>query len=269
MEIKFLGSGGGLVSPDVNYHSNMVVTFDNGYKLLIDAGTHIQFSLAEAGIKPEDIDGIAITHQHADHVGGLEWLAFYNKFMVNRDEKLHLFYGERRAGGYPSEALSELWETTLKGGLEILNKSKVTIKEYFDIYKSLGGVRFIPNNHLEYTTKVNTHNKLAQDIKSYAFSFSLLLENVFISGDAKYPTEQMLNIMQQVDTVFYDCEFANYEGSVHAQYHELKQLPDDIKSKMYLYHHNLTNKDIDDAMNTFVKEAGFAGIVKKGDTFTV
>ena len=47
---------------------------ENGTHLLIDAGIsmrRVQSSLARAGISIDDISGVLITHEHADHISGL------------------------------------------------------------------------------------------------------------------------------------------------------------------------------------------------------
>src|SRR5258707_216116 len=45
--------------------------------LLVDAGLSARQTTAKLalhGLKPEDLDGILLTHEHGDHVGGLEVL---------------------------------------------------------------------------------------------------------------------------------------------------------------------------------------------------
>lgn len=56
-------------------------------KVLIDIGINYKLlsqSLAEIGEKPENIDAILITHEHSDHIAGLECFA-------NKNKDVHIF----------------------------------------------------------------------------------------------------------------------------------------------------------------------------------
>ena len=53
--------------------------------LLIDAGIsmrRVQSSVARAGISIDDISGVLITHEHADHISGLKMLLKYHRLPV-------------------------------------------------------------------------------------------------------------------------------------------------------------------------------------------
>jgi ribonuclease BN (tRNA processing enzyme) len=78
MKITFIGSGSAFTTN--NYHSNILIT-SNNKNLLIDCGSDARFALKEAGYSFNDIDGIFVSHLHADHIGGLEWLGLTNKFV--------------------------------------------------------------------------------------------------------------------------------------------------------------------------------------------
>jgi hypothetical protein len=53
---------------------------------------------------------------------------------------------------------------------------------------------------------------------------------------------------------------------VHAQFHQLCTLPEKIKRKMFLYHYSLIGKTYEE-LNADVQNNGFAGLVKRGQTF--
>ena len=60
---------------------NCMLVSENGTHLLIDAGIsmrRVQSSLARAGISIDDISGVLITHEHADHISGLKLLLKYH-----------------------------------------------------------------------------------------------------------------------------------------------------------------------------------------------
>ncbi|MEN6461254.1 MAG: MBL fold metallo-hydrolase [Syntrophomonas sp.] len=68
MQIHILASGS---------TGNAVFIEMGGHKILIDAGIsarRIERGLAEVGIKVTDLDGILITHEHSDHIKGLDVL---------------------------------------------------------------------------------------------------------------------------------------------------------------------------------------------------
>src|ERR1700733_14991425 len=79
MRLIFVGSGSAFTVGANNYQSNMLL--ESGQKrLLIDCGTDIRLSLYELGYTYRDIRHVFVSHLHADHIGGLEWLAFTSKF---------------------------------------------------------------------------------------------------------------------------------------------------------------------------------------------
>lgn len=62
---------------------NCALVRSDGCRLLVDAGLsarQITTRLAAAGVAPESLDGILITHEHGDHVGGLT--VFCRKYNV-------------------------------------------------------------------------------------------------------------------------------------------------------------------------------------------
>ena len=69
IDIKLLGCGGGMPTPD-RYLSSLLINY-RGRKILIDCGegTQVSMKIANSGFK--SIDYICITHIHGDHIIGL------------------------------------------------------------------------------------------------------------------------------------------------------------------------------------------------------
>src|ERR1041384_1503261 len=66
MRLVVLGSGS---------EGNAVVIEAGGRRLLVDAGfsaREIKPRLAKVGLEPEDLHGVVLTHEHLDHVRGVE-----------------------------------------------------------------------------------------------------------------------------------------------------------------------------------------------------
>lgn len=262
MKIRFLGSGSAFVLGAENFQSNIIIEEDDE-RLLFDAGTTIPDALAKANIKPQDIDAIYISHLHADHAGGIEYLAFKTYFeqWPFGDSKIDLI-GHR-------SILTDGWNHTWKGGLQSTQGGNNTLESYFNTeyledndYFDFYGIDILPIR----TTHV-VDDKEA--IHSYGVIFDTPSGNtVFITGDTQFTPDTMLTYLEQSDIIFHDCEFAEYHGGVHAQFHQLCTLDKDIKVRMYLYHYSLGDKTYDD-LNDEVINNGFAGLVALSQTFEV
>ncbi len=73
MRIVVVASGSG---------GNCTLVSDHGTKLLIDAGIsmrRVENCLARAGFTIDDISGVLITHEHADHISGLKTILRYHR----------------------------------------------------------------------------------------------------------------------------------------------------------------------------------------------
>ena len=73
VEVIMLGTGSA-VPTETRWPSSILVRDWNGFNVLLDAGEATQIRLRRAGIAPERVDLIAITHDHGDHVNGLPGL---------------------------------------------------------------------------------------------------------------------------------------------------------------------------------------------------
>ena len=115
--LTFLGVGGAF-APLSKGNSVMMVTSGES-RFLIDCGSSLQYTLKDRyNLTPLDIDGIWITHAHADHIGSLEWFAFYRYFMPKKDKDGNVV--KPKLYTVPS-LMKELWQNSLKGGLQRIN----------------------------------------------------------------------------------------------------------------------------------------------------
>ena len=279
MIIKFLGSGSAFVLAEENYQSNILFektieeeqfnasehnTVSTGFKtvtkrLLMDAGTSIAESLNANNLQPTDIDAIFISHLHGDHVHGLEYIGFKTYFIPE-------FGSNRPTLTANPRILEKVWDEVLKGTMGNLNGSKATLSTYFDL--SLVKPR-------EVFTFVNTEYQLVQvphviddteEVPAYGLSFKEDDINFFITGDTQFDFWRMIGHYEKADVIFHDCEMITYPNSVHAQFSQLKELPEQYKAKMWLYHYMLYGKTFEE-LEQEVIDAGFAGLVKRGQVF--
>lgn len=265
MKITFLGVssllGGG-------YSSNILLDLGISGTLLIDCGFDIKYSLKNSKRTVEDVKNIYISHLHGDHCLGLEYIGFYNKFILNR--KISLYIHE--------SYVNDLWEM-LKPSMGKLDDGEKNLSDYFYVRPLENYNSFMVGQH---TFKIVKNKHISFDGKYNIFSYGLLwsrrgsyeldkespdIENIYISTDTinpllckKWP-EDILNRVSTCDLFFHEVDF---DGNAnHSPYDDLKALPDYIKSKIWLYHYSI-DKDI---YFNKVKEDGFAGLVKEGQIF--
>lgn len=107
MKLKFLGSGTSqgvpviachcevctsLNSKDKRFRSSALVTTDAGKKILIDCGPDFRMQMLEN--KEEQIDAVLLTHEHNDHVIGLDDM----RPLIFRNGKSIEIYCQKRVG---------------------------------------------------------------------------------------------------------------------------------------------------------------------------
>ena len=250
MKLIFLGSGSAFTVGTANYHSNMLLVSDSGQKLLIDCGSDVRHSLHEQGFSHKDVTDVYISHLHADHCGGMEWLACEKKFNEH----------PIKPNLYINEALvSPLW-SKIAVGLGTLQGELVNINSYFNV-NAIANNEFFTWDNIEFRLIQTVHAMNGFTlIPSYGLLFTVNNKKIFITSDTQFSPNQIFHFYTQADLIFQDCETSIKKSGVHAHYSELLTLADNIKSKMWLYHYN------PGILPNAVKD-GFKGFVKKGDMF--
>lgn len=249
--MQFLGTGAAFTVGVDNYQSNMLLTHENGSTLLIDCGTDARHALHELGKSYRDIDEVYISHLHADHMGGLEWLGFTRRFDESCDRPiLHL----------SEQIAKDIWEKSLSGTMSSVEGEITTLDSYFD-------VRPVPENGsfkwqgIEFTLVQTIHI-----MNGYALSpchglfFKINGTAIYITADTQFTPHLLTRMYEDADIIFHDCETSPIHSNVHAHYTELVDLDDATKQKMWLYHYNPGPRPDAEA-------AGFRGFVKKGQRF--
>lgn len=249
MKLQFIGTGSAFVKK--NYQSNMLLEAD-GRRMLIDCGTTAPFALVAAGYTFQDVDALYVSHQHADHIGGIEEFAFTRYFTPNKPHP-QLFVNARLS--------HDLWNHSLKGGLASMEGVDCTLDTYFEV------VRVPPNGTFDFGGTAFTPIQTVHIMNGFGIvpSYGLLWttpgdKKIFLTTDTQFAPNQIMKFYRSADLIFHDCEIAARRSGVHAHYEDLKTLPPEVKKKMYLYHYQ--DGDRPDALG-----AGFAGFVEKGQVF--
>ena len=250
-KIQFLGSGSAFTVGDSNYQSNLLITAPSGKRLLIDCGSDARFSLHELGLKPTDIDAVYISHPHADHIGGLEWLAFSTCFLPRRVKPKLLL---------SRLFVSALWNKSLAGGLESIEGEMVDLSYYFDVKPIRANGSFVWEGvRFQLVQVVHIMNSFSI-VPSFGLMFSLGGKRIFFTSDTQFSPKQISKFYHMADLILQDCETSPFPSGVHAHFKDLETLPTEIRKKMWLYHYQPGPKPDAPAH-------GFAGFVKKHQIF--
>ena len=251
MKLKFLGSGAAFCMQPDNFQSNMLLTSKSGKNLLIDCGSDIRFSLAQEGLSYRDIDNIYISHLHADHVGGMEYMGFSAMF----DPQCS------KPGLYICESIRDkLWENTLSGGMKIVSEKNCTLSDYFTVCSIPDEGRFSWEG-IEFDI-VSTDHVVGREscMKSNGLFFSIGNKTVLLTTDTVFNPGKLGKYMEQANLVLHDCETSSDTSGVHTRYEELLTLPEAIRKKIWLYHY-------DNGLQHDAVADGFSGFVKRGQVF--
>lgn len=215
----------------------------------------------------KDIDALYVSHCHADHVGGIEWLGFMRYF--SQGTKPDLFINERLSG--------TLWNDSLRGGMASHQGVILNLDSFFNKVHRIGkngsfkfggvrcqlvqtihymdGYEIVPSYGL--LMKVQPDWLPSETPPDQAVKMS---KEIFLTTDTQFAPHQIMDFYRRADLILQDCETAPWKSGVHAHYLDLKTLPPEIKAKMWLYHYN--DFPLPDAVAD-----GFAGFIKKGQTF--
>jgi len=251
MQLFFLGSGSAHTVSADNFQSNMMLIADRGRRLLIDCGSDVRWSLAKHGLSHLDVTDIYISHLHADHIGGLEYVGFQTKFDP-RCQRPRLFVEESLA--------APLWNRALRGGMGIISGTETELDTFFDVRIVNAGQPFEwEGARLEPVPAVHVSGPRAT-----VHSYGLLIESdshrTFLTTDTQFTPGHLAAYYASADLIFHDCETGPARTGVHPNYEDLLQLPAAIRAKTWLY--GYPPGPLPDAV-----AAGFLGFVRAGQSF--
>ncbi|MEO8164412.1 MAG: MBL fold metallo-hydrolase [Betaproteobacteria bacterium] len=253
MRLLFLGSGSAHTVEADNFQSNMMLIADNGRRLLIDCGSDVRWSLAKQGLSHVDVTDIYVSHLHADHIGGLEYVGFQRKFDPRcRRPRLYL----------ETSLVGPLWNHALRGGMGVITGTEATLETFFDLCPVTENQPFEwEGARLEPVSTVHVCGKNAT-----VNSYGLLIEHdgyhTFLTTDTQFTPGRLAAHYAAADRIFHDCETGHAETGVHAGFDALVHLPEAIRAKTWLY--GYPPGPLPDAVS-----AGFRGFVRAGQSFNL
>jgi ribonuclease BN (tRNA processing enzyme) len=239
LDVIFLGVGSAF---SLDHHQTSILIVKGDAHVLVDFGMSGPASLSDVHLTMADILIVLPTHSHSDHVGGLESLALYNRYVATR----HMGRPKLKCVVTP-EYQRILWDYTLKGGLEWNEEQpdgrrRLGFGDFFDIIPTrwktsqpreihevgVGDIKLelFRTNHIP---------EQAPNWEASFVSYGLMIDDkVFFSSDSQFDPE-LLKLYKDAEHFFHDVQF--FPGAVHAPLADLKTLPKKMKERMTLMHY--------------------------------
>ena len=246
MTLRFLGAGGAFSR---RYGTTCsLVTLPSGDRWLIDCGRQAPDQLWDAGLDWHKISGQIVTHVHGDHVFGLEDFAFMRYYYTQDGIDAVMLGGPRPQFVAHSAVRAEVWES-LAASLRYLkidgDPCAGRLESYFDIIEPVSWEE--PGENPWRHSETFEHGEIQLTARESEHvpgkpSCSLEVEVgegkiAWWSGDCTVDADFLVAIEPRTTIFFHDCTFSDYPGQVHGAFSLLKQLPEAVRNKMVLMHH--------------------------------
>ncbi len=243
MKLKFLGSGTSQGVPviachcdvcasfnpkDRRFRSSALVTTDYGKKILIDCGPDFRMQMLDN--KEEQIDAVLLTHEHNDHVIGLDDL----RPLIFRNGKNIDLYANKRTGEEVKARFPYAFAAEKYAGAPSFNLHE--IEKSFSIFDT----EIIPVEVMHYKIPI------------FGFKFKKL---AYLT-DASYINENEKEKLKDLDYLIVNCIRKEEPHPAHFILPQVIELFEELRpKKMFLTHishhlglHNETSSQLPDNM---------------------
>ncbi len=227
MRVTVLGVGGAF--SDLFYHSNYIVELPGGYRLLIDAGTTLRYSLPKAGYTADAVNAIALTHFHSDHVGGLEELAQRCRYIYKCTPSIYVMPDQRellKSMFALHGVIPEFYFTVKEAAAETFMCQTGECGYWLEYYSTVGLHAQVTSNYMLGLRRVSNTGKVTR---------------ILFTGDiGNLQASPLAHIVAQPETIaiFHDCNTNPVPSESHPG---LNQMADfyvkEYRSKIYLTHY--------------------------------
>jgi ribonuclease BN (tRNA processing enzyme) len=258
LEMVFLGTG---TAFSQSMYNNNIIIIKGDTHILVDFGYTAPLALEKhTGLSPLDIEAFLPTHSHADHIGGVEYLVLYNRYVgtqVMNKPKLKLITTKQYQ--------RVLWNNSLRGGLEwneLSEGGKMQLEDYFDI------ILAEPVPHRKRSKYIVNYEGISLELfgtnhipdsartqKQAFLSYGLMIDNrIMYTSDTKFDTDLLEIYADRAEVIFHDC--STKKNPVHTSIEELVTIPDKWKKKIIMMHYNDENIE--------AQKNGFQGVARHG-----
>ncbi len=238
LSVYFIGTGSAFAKT-LNQNNVLVVKGDD--HVLIDCGNKCCQALHDLGLHFSEIDNYLITHSHADHIGGLEEVQLYGRYV-----------SQTRPNMIINEEYEDiLWNQSLRGGSEMSESQGLGFSDLWNVQRPTlvdGAPRETWETNIgSLNLKMPRTMHFPDDAPSWKeshWSCAVIIdERIMFTSDTRFDEELLYSFdeLYDFDIIFHDCQL--FTGGVHASINELATLPASIKSRIVLMHYGDNWKD--------------------------
>ncbi len=259
LSLYFIGTGSAFAKT-LN-QNNLLIVKGNDH-LLVDCGTKCSQALHQVGLPISTVKNFLITHSHADHVGGLEEVQLFGRYVSQQKPTMVINNTYQKI----------LWEQSLRGGSERSEARDLTFTDLWSVVRpkklkgypretwatSIGSINIKMPRTMHFPDSANSW-------KDSAWSCGVIIDDrILYSSDTRFDREliETFDKKFKFDIIFHDCQL--FTAGIHASIDELSTLPIKLKRKMILMHYGDNWRDFR-AQST---EAGFHSWAQQGKTYT-
>lgn len=207
-----------------HYSSSFAVRADDRW-LLVDCPHPIRKMVREAARSAEveldldHVEGVVLTHLHADHASGLEGLGFFSHFALQRRARLAI---------HPAVA-RRLWDGHLAGGMERLRDSEGReelhrLEDFFEV-TALDESAAVSVGPFSVECRFTRHH-----VPTTALRIAAAGRRIAFSADTEFDPG-LIEWLGDADLVVHEVGYGT-----HTAAHQLAGLPASLRARMRLAH---------------------------------
>lgn len=254
LSVYFIGAGSAFAKT-LGQNNLLIVKGDD--HLLIDCGSKCSQSLFNKDLAISEVQNYLITHSHADHIGGLEEVQLFGRYVSQK--KPNMVINE--------EYQKILWEQSLRGGSEMSESTPLSFEDLWNPIRpsmnkdcpretweaQIGGLNVKMPRTMHYPDDAPTW-------KESFWSVGIIIDDrILYTSDTRFDLDLLVSFdeMYDFDVIYHDCQL--FTGGVHASLNELKTLPAHLKSRIVLMHYGdnwkaFEQEALDDGFQAWAQE---------------
>lgn len=216
MRFNILGSSSGL--PEKNKNLSSIFVECHSIQFLIDCGEGVAHRIQELSLDHNELDIVAITHFHPDHISGF-FMLIQTLYLQKRNKKLHVYLPER------IDDFTNILDLfyTFRGRLSF----ELIFKPFSDLSKDFFFIDISRNDHLQNYESYIEENSLKNEMNSYSIRFNENQKSLLYTSDIN-STKSINNMFQNLQICIID--------TIHPNPSDINALKDVINEKIYLTH---------------------------------